>query len=466
MWVKALDMIFDKLTICGVDFSKVVSVSGSAQQHGSVYWQNGSSKVLENLDSSRFLHEQLVGCFSISESPVWMDSSTSEYCKKLEECVGGKENLAKITGSKAYERFTGAQIAKVADKNPDAYKNTERISLVSSFACSLLLGSIAPIDYADGSGMNLLDIRTKDWHQPCLDVCGENLREKLGKPVPSYTNLGNISTYCIERFGFNPNCKVVAFTGDNPASLAGMKLQDGWLAISLGTSDTVFLWINQPKVVSDGHILCNPVNSDAYMAMLCFKNGSLTRERLRNSCADGSWDIFNELIDSTPRGNFGNMALYYDTQEIIPFLKGDYRFNKADTRVTRFTSYEVEIRALIEGQFIARRAHAEDIGFHLGPETKILATGGASKNKAILQVLSDVFNAPVYTQETANSAVLGASYQAKHGLYCKEKSYDEITSVLTPPTLVCEPFKDAPELYDPMVLRYRNILNTLLSEKN
>lgn len=60
------------------------------------------------------------------------------------------------------------------------------------------------------------------------------------------------------------------------------------------------------------------------------------------------------------------MGLYFDEQEIIPFLTGDYRFNKAGERVTKFTSLEVEVRALIEGQFIAKRAYAEDIGFKIG----------------------------------------------------------------------------------------------------
>lgn len=31
MWVKALDMILDKLRVCGVDFNKVAAVSGCAQ---------------------------------------------------------------------------------------------------------------------------------------------------------------------------------------------------------------------------------------------------------------------------------------------------------------------------------------------------------------------------------------------------------------------------------------------------
>lgn len=31
-------------------------------------------------------------------------------------------------------------------------------------------------------------------------------------------------------------------------------------------------------------------------------------------------------------------------------------------------------------------------------KTRIIATGGASANKTILQILSDIFNTPVYTQ--------------------------------------------------------------------
>jgi len=64
------------------------------------------------------------------------------------------------------------------------------------------------------------------------------LSEKVGSLCPSVTNLGTVSSYFCKRFGFSPDCCVAAFTGDNPASLAGAADEADDLVISLGTSDT------------------------------------------------------------------------------------------------------------------------------------------------------------------------------------------------------------------------------------
>lgn len=58
--------------------------------------------------------------------------------------------------------------------------------------------------------------------------------------------------------------------------------------------------------------------------------------------------------------------MYFDNQEILPRLSGDYRYNKSGEKIIKFTSLEVEVRALIEGQFLAKRAYTEDFGFRVG----------------------------------------------------------------------------------------------------
>ncbi|XP_065804917.1 xylulose kinase [Labrus bergylta] len=464
MWVKALDLLLDKMKRAGLDFSRVRALSGSGQQHGSVFWRKGASETLKQLDPDQDLNQLLQDSFSVSDCPVWMDSSSTQQCHELQAAAGGALRLAEITGSRAYERFTGNQIAKLRQTRPNEFQDAERISLVSSFAASLFLGDYAAIDFSDGSGMNLLDIRTRTWSKICLEATAPHLDRLLGTPLPSTSVLGPVSSYFVQRYGFSDGCRVVAFTGDNPASLAGMRLQQGDIAVSLGTSDTVFLWLQQPRPALEGHVFCNPVDWQAYMALLCFKNGSLTRERIRNECTEGSWEHFSASLRDTPLGNNGHIGLYFDTMEITPPAVGVHRFDGDDNEVSSL-SPQVEVRALVEGQFLSRRLHGERLGYSIIPGTRVLATGGASSNKEILQVLSDVFNAPVYTIDLSNSTCLGAAYRALHGLVAETGvCFFDVVKKAPEPQLIVTPHPTAQEVYDTMLRRFARLEERVLQE--
>lgn len=73
-------------------------------------------------------------------------------------------------GSRAFERFTGPQIRKVYETQESTYHATERISLVSSFMASLLVGDYVAIDHSDGAGMNLMDLHNRTWSPEALKV--------------------------------------------------------------------------------------------------------------------------------------------------------------------------------------------------------------------------------------------------------------------------------------------------------
>ncbi|KAK8552085.1 hypothetical protein V6N13_120512 [Hibiscus sabdariffa] len=432
MWVEALDLILQKLSKSNLDFGKFAAISGSGQQHGSVYWKSGSSALLSSLDPKKPLVEQLGNAFSIKESPIWMDCSTTSQCREIEKAVGGALELSKITGSRAYERYTGPQIRKIFETQQEAYKNTERISLVSSFMACLFIGAYACIDATDGAGMNLMDIKQRDWSKAALEATAPGLEEKLGKLAPAHAVAGSIASYFVERYKFNKNCLVIQWSGDNPNSLAGLTLNTpGDLAISLGTSDTVFGITKDPQPSLEGHVFPNPVDTEGYMVMLVYKNGSLTREDVRNSYAEKSWDVFNKYLEQTPPLNGGKIGFYYKDHEILPPLPaGFHRYilqNFNGESLDGLNVQEVpefdppsEVRALIEGQFLSMRAHAERFGMP-SPPKRIIATGGASANESILSSVASIFGSDIYTVQRSDSASLGAALRAAHGWVCNEK---------------------------------------------
>ncbi|RZR83823.1 hypothetical protein BHM03_00010534 [Ensete ventricosum] len=90
------------------------------------------------------------------------------------------------------------------------------------------------------------------------------------------------------------------------------------------------------------------------------------------------------------------------------------------------------VRAIIEGQFLSMRGHAERFGMPT-PPNRIIATGGASKNESILKSIASIFGCPVYTVQrpgnlhfnllscAPDSASLGAALRAAHGWLCNKE---------------------------------------------
>ncbi|MGQ9662678.1 MAG: xylulokinase [Kiritimatiellia bacterium] len=461
MWVAALDLLLERMRQEGWPLVQIAAISGSAQQHGSVWLGCGTRQVLQRLQPARTLFSQLAACFSLSESPVWMDTSTTNQCLSLEKALGGAEETARLTGSRAYERFTGNQIAKIWQQQPHVYEATERIALVSSFLASLFWGDYAPIDMSDGSGMNLLDIWHKCWIPRALEHTAPRLAERLGTPVFSHTSLGRVHPYYCERYGIPADARVIAFSGDNPNSLAGLRLaRPGEIAVSLGTSDTLFGPLTDPKPSGiEGHVFVNPIDPEAYMAMVVRKNGSLAREFVRDRYAGGSWERFSALLDKTPSGNEGWITLYLLEPEITPPTDhiGLFYVDRNCNHAKEVTP-EVAVRGVVESQFLSLRIHAARLG--LKPH-KIRATGGASQNRALVKVLADVFGVPVEIGAYADSAALGAAYRALHGWLCEREGrfvpFAQIAANVEPSFETQLPDLSAHHVYEGMLERFEDL---------
>lgn len=407
MWADALDLMLARLGRSGLDLASVAAISGSAQQHGSVYFARDAVARLATLDPGQPPGRQIAPLLSRETAPIWMDASTTPQCNEISAAVGGAGALARHTGSRAFERFTGPQIRKFAQTEPDAYRRTGRVHLVSSFLASLLIGDDAPVDPGDGSGMNLMDLDSGTWWGDAVHATAPDLASRLPDIAYSWTVAGTLSTYWQARHRL-PAAPVITWSGDNPCSLVGAGLvREGQVAISLGTSDTIFGLMKKSCVDSGGtgHVFGAPTGD--FMGLTCFSNGSLARERVRDRFGM-SWLEFSDALAGTPVGNEGRVLIPWYVPEITPPVANPavrrYRLSSEDG--------PGNVRGVVEAQQMALALHSRWMSITVDT---ILATGGAAANPEILQVMADVFGADVYRSTVTNSAALGAALRAWHG---------------------------------------------------
>ncbi len=108
------------------------------------------------------------------------------------------------------------------------------------------------------------------------------------------------------------------WSGDNPSSLVGTGvIRPGILAVSLGTSDTVFACTPHPGP-RPSHVFRSPTGE--FMNLVCFRNGSLAREWVRFEHRL-DWDgVARGSLEERP-GNDGYVMLPWLETEITPLVR-------------------------------------------------------------------------------------------------------------------------------------------------
>lgn len=457
MWAEALDVTIARAAReMGVDLGDLRAISGSAQQHGSVYLAAMFGERLGAISSDAALASQLTGVLSRPTAPVWMDTSTTAECGEIEDALGGPRRMAQTTGSRAFERFTAPQIRKFAKESAGAWLATGRVHLVSSWLASLLVGAEAPLDHGDASGTALMTLDPPAWWSEAVRATAPGLERKLPRLAPSWTVAGTLAAYWQRRHGL-PTARVVVWSGDNPCSLVGTgAVREGTFTISLGTSDTIFGPMAAPRVSVDGtgHVFASPVGG--YMGMTVFQNGSLARERVRDAFGL-DWSGFSAALASTPAGNNDGVMLPWFGPEITPpVLNPHPRADGVDP-----SAAADNVRAIVEGQMMAMALHSR----WMGVPRVLHATGGASANTGILQVMADVFDATVRRLPGSNSAALGAALRAMHADHIadgRHTEWEEIVAGFTVPETDVRPVPANVEVYTRLRERYEALERTAL----
>ena len=295
--------------------------------------------------------------------------------------------------------------------------------------------------------MNLWDVAAGTYNQSLMNLAAgpsgaSDLVSKLGTvPKDGGYSFGSISPYFVHRYGFDAACSIVPFTGDNPSTILALPLRPLDAMVSLGTSTTFLMSTPHYKPDPAVHFFRSPTTEGLYMFMLCYKNGGLAREQIRDcvgAVPPGSsdpWSSFNEHATQSPPLGLEKpdspvkIALYFPRPEIVPNVgAGIYRFTYSpETR--SLSSSDVwdlpsdDCRAIVESQLLSLRLRSRDIVAPPSPNPqdlpaqprRIYLVGGGSQNPAIAKLAGEILGGVegIYRLDVGgNACALGSAYKA------------------------------------------------------
>lgn len=209
--------------------------------------------------------------------------------------------------------------------------------------------------------------------------------------------------------------------------------------------------------------------------MLCYKNGALAREQVRDQYADSHWSRFNELVEQNPVGNDGYMGFYFPLPEIIPpNVQGSFFFKVpqpnacnpvSDVSTVAETEFPASAhpRAILESQFLSIRSRiAAILPKHSPPLQRLVLSGGSSANHVIRQLAADVFGMRVFVAGKEGAAEGGAQLaryawwrdrNGGYGTFEEMRATDESDEARM--RCVAEPKWENVEIYEGLVEAYR-----------
>jgi xylulokinase len=368
---------------------EVVAISIGGQQHGMVV-----------LDESMQV---------IRPAKLWNDTESAAQAAALVDAIGA-EAWADSTGSVPVAAFTVTKLAWLRDNEPANFDRVRLVMLPHDWLTFRLSGQ-AVTDRGDASGTGYWSPVTGTWAVERLSLVDgdrdwtRHLPAVLGPRDAAGPLLADVA----DALGLPRSVVVGPGTGDNMAAALGIGLGPGDVAISLGTSGTVFAVADAPTADVSGCVAGFADATGHFLPLVCTLNATKVTD-LAMRFLDLDHEGFDSLVASVPVGA-GGLTL-------VPYLDGERTPNRPSATGTLtglrsgssradFARASVEGVAcgLLDGLDALRAAGVRDTG-------RVFLIGGGAKSGAYRQVFADLLQRPVVVPASDEHVATGAAVQA------------------------------------------------------
>jgi xylulokinase len=370
VWWDALSSLLDEH---GHD---VAAISVAGQQHGMVV-----------LDEARRV---------LRPAKLWNDTESAPQADALVR-EWGPSRWADTVGSVPVASFTITKLAWLREHEPETFACVSHVLLPHDWLTLQLTGELVA-DRGDASGTGYWSPRRGDYVDDALQLVGLDRAV-----VPTVLEPGAVAG----RFG---DAVVGPGTGDNMGAALGLGLQEGDVAISLGTSGTVFAVADAPTGDASGAVAGFADATGRFLPLVCTLNATKVTDAMAHMLGR-SREEFEQLALASRAGAGGVVLLpYFDGERTpnLPDATGTLAGLRTDTEPAQLA------RAAYEGVACGLLAAFDALGEAGVPTNRgrVLVVGGGAHSSVYPQLLADLMQRPVDVAATAEYVARGACVQA------------------------------------------------------
>lgn len=353
-------------------------------------------------------------CLDRSDRPtraakLWNDTTTARECAELTQKLGGDSRVLELTGNRFLPGYTAPKIAWLIAREADTYARTARMCLPHDYVNLWLTGEFIT-EAGDASGTAYFDVRARRYSDVVLAAIDatRNWTRTLPSVAPSLSVVGTLRREAAESLGLEAGVPVSAGGGDNMIAAIGCDVVvKGPVAVSLGTSGTVFAYRDEPAVDPLGEAAAFCDSTGGWLPLAATLNCTNATEWVRALFA-----MDHAGVDAAVASE-GAPGLAF-----LPYLSGERTPNRPEGAGifvglrSRHGRDEI-VHAVVEGVTFGL-AYALDALRRAGAApVEVTLIGGGSASDAWAQLCADVFELPVVRPAIVEAAASGAARQAQ-----------------------------------------------------
>jgi len=367
----------------------VVAISVAGQQHGLVLL-DASGKPLR-------------------DAKLWNDTESAAQAEALVNAFGAAE-WAAACGSVPVASFSITKLAWVVENEPDLVPAVAWVGLPHDYLTYRLTGSHVT-DRGDASGTAWFDPETGDYRHDLLALVGgrDDWADLFPTVLQPSEAAGPITAAAGEALGLPAGVVVAPGTGDNMAAALGLGLRSGDVAMSLGTSGTVYASSQLATADSTGAVAGFCDATGRYLPLVCTLNATKVTDTVARLTGMGQEQFADAALSVAVGANGVRLQPYFDGERTpnLPDATGTFSglTNSTTAADLARAAHEGVVRGLLHGLDSLRSAGAAVDG-------RLNLIGGGSRSPAYRQIVADLHGSPVRIPELDETVATGACVQA------------------------------------------------------